>query len=111
MSAYLDSNIVIYLVEQPAGFGRRASARVSALVAAGEPLVVSDLTRLECRIGPIGTGDLATLSQYDEFFRRVGRPCGPANRNCVRQGNRDSRETSSENGGRPAFGRGDRGRM
>jgi predicted nucleic acid-binding protein len=51
---YLDSNIVIYLIEQPANFGPRAAARIAAAVAAGDTMVVSDLTRLECRVLVIG---------------------------------------------------------
>jgi predicted nucleic acid-binding protein len=65
---YLDSCIVIYLIEQPPAFGRRASARVAALLAAGDTLVVSDLTRLECRSHPLGAGDTVTLGHYDRFF-------------------------------------------
>ena len=43
---YLDSNIVIYMIEQPAQFGLRASARLAALTTAGDDIVVSELTRL-----------------------------------------------------------------
>ena len=68
MLIYLDSNIVIYLVEQPGQFGPRASARITALAAAGDRMVVSDLTRLECRANPVATGDHVTLAQYDAFF-------------------------------------------
>lgn len=71
MLAYLDSNVVIYLIEQPANFGPRASARIHALLSGGDRLVVSDLTRVECRSMPLGTGDHATLSQYDLFFSQV----------------------------------------
>jgi predicted nucleic acid-binding protein len=65
---YLDSNIVIYLIEQPAQFGPRASARIAMLAAAADKIVVSDLTRLECRAKAVATGDQATLAQYDAFF-------------------------------------------
>jgi predicted nucleic acid-binding protein len=68
---YLDSNIVIYVVEQPDPFGPRASARISALAAAGDRLVVSDLTRLECRANAVATGDHVTLAQYDAFFSQA----------------------------------------
>jgi predicted nucleic acid-binding protein len=46
---YLDSHIVIYLIEQPAQFGLRASARLARLTTAGDEIVMSELTRLECR--------------------------------------------------------------
>ena len=68
---YLDSNIVIYLIEQVAGFGPRAAARIAAAVAAGDSLAVSDLTRLECRTLVISRGDHALLAQYDAFFARA----------------------------------------
>lgn len=65
---YLDSNIVIYLIEQPPDFGPRATARIASLRAAGDSIVVSDLTRLECRHHPMGAGDQVTLRQFDAFF-------------------------------------------
>jgi len=65
---YLDSNIVIYLIEQLAQLGPRATARIAEMAAAGDTLAVSDLTRLECRSIPVATGDQATLAQYDAFF-------------------------------------------
>lgn len=71
MLVYLDSNIVIYLIEQPAQFAARASARIAALAAAGDRVVVSDLTRLECRVAAVATGDQVTLAQYDAFFSQA----------------------------------------
>ncbi|MGA2030809.1 MAG: type II toxin-antitoxin system VapC family toxin [Thermoguttaceae bacterium] len=71
MLVYLDSNIVIYLIEQPAQFGPRASARITALAAAGDRIVVSDLTRLECRANAVAAGDQVTLAQYDAFFSQA----------------------------------------
>jgi uncharacterized protein len=65
---YVDSCVVIYLIEQPAGFGHRASARVASLLGAGDKMVVSDLTRLECRCNPLAAGDSVTLNHYDQFF-------------------------------------------
>jgi predicted nucleic acid-binding protein len=68
---YLDSNIIIYLIEQPAQFGPRASAWVAKMAAAGDRIVMSDLTRLECRVNAIDTGDQVILAQYDEFFSQA----------------------------------------
>jgi predicted nucleic acid-binding protein len=65
---YLDSNIVLYLIEQPPDFGPRATARIADLRNAGDELVVSDLTRLECRHFPLGRGDAVTLGHFDAFF-------------------------------------------
>ena len=45
-----------------------ATARIAALRAAQDEIVVSDLTRLECRHHPLGAGDQVTLQQFDAFF-------------------------------------------
>lgn len=71
MLIYLDSNIVIYLIEQPAQFGPRASMRLAEMTAGGDRIAVSDLTRLECRTHAIATGDHMTLAQYDVFFNQA----------------------------------------
>ena len=68
MLIYLDTNIVIYAVENPAQFGPKAQARLQAAQARGDSLVFSDLVRLECRCHPIGAGDAAVLALYDSFF-------------------------------------------
>jgi uncharacterized protein len=64
---YLDSNLLIYLIE------RRDEARDRLVIrlANAEPvkLCVSELSRLECRIGPIKQNNKALLGQYDRFFR------------------------------------------
>ncbi len=71
MLIYLDSNIVIYLIEQPTHFGSRASARIAAMAATGDRIVVSDLTRLECRANAVASGDRGTLAHYDAFFSQA----------------------------------------
>ena len=68
MIVYLDSMIVIYLVEGPDPFRTRASDRMAQLIAAGDQAAVSDLTRLECRVKPIRLGDTPLLADYDAFF-------------------------------------------
>ena len=68
MTVYLDSNIVIYLVERPINFGGRASDWFMAAQARGDRFVVSDLTRVECRSQPLALGDMTTLQDYDTFF-------------------------------------------
>jgi predicted nucleic acid-binding protein len=65
---FLDTNIVIYLIENPPVFGPRATAHVTALRSAGDTVAVSDLVRLECRVGPLRRGQAALLAQYDAFF-------------------------------------------
>lgn len=67
---YLDSNIVIYLVEWPALLTAAAVARLQTLIAAGPILACSELTRLECCCRPLGRSDFALLRRYDDFFAR-----------------------------------------
>ena len=68
MIVFLDTNIVIYLVDDPPTFGARAMARVTALRAAGATFAVSDLVRLECRVYPMRMADHGLLGRYDAFF-------------------------------------------
>jgi predicted nucleic acid-binding protein len=70
MLVYCDSVILIYFFEGDPSYKARATARLSALAAAGDQIAVSDLTRLECRLKPIRAGDVATLSLYDGLFAR-----------------------------------------
>jgi predicted nucleic acid-binding protein len=64
---YLDSCIVIYLIQGHESLRREI---LSALRPAQEPLTacVSDLTRLECRVGPMREDDGDLLRQFDDFF-------------------------------------------
>jgi predicted nucleic acid-binding protein len=66
---FLDTNPVIYLIEQPANFGPKLTSRVTALLAGGEHLAVSDLVRMECQVGPLKANDQLLLDQYVRFFR------------------------------------------
>ena len=68
MIVFLDTNVVIYLIENPPVFGARASGYITSLRAAGHTFAVSDLVRLECRILPIRRSDFALLGHYDAFF-------------------------------------------
>lgn len=69
---YLDSCVVIYAVE-----GRdalRTVVRGKLLRTAQEPVgvVISDLTRLECRVWPKRRQNMTLLAQYDAFFMSPG---------------------------------------
>ena len=66
---FLDSNPVIYLIEQPTNLGLKVKARVSELLSSGERLVVSDLVRMECQVGPLKASDFVLLAKYDAFFK------------------------------------------
>ncbi len=68
MIVFADTNTLIYLNEQPAAFGARATAYFSAGFAAGDRVALSELVRMECRVGPLATSDTAILAEYESFF-------------------------------------------
>jgi predicted nucleic acid-binding protein len=65
---YVDSAIVIYFLERADAFHTRATNWLAVFQAAGDELAVSDLSRLECRVGPLKRGDALLLAKYDGFF-------------------------------------------
>ncbi|QDV35687.1 type II toxin-antitoxin system VapC family toxin [Tautonia plasticadhaerens] len=72
MLTYLDSCILIYWVEGPAPFDARARAHLATLQAAGHRFAISDFTRLECLVKPLGLGDGALLLDYERMFLAPG---------------------------------------
>jgi predicted nucleic acid-binding protein len=68
MTAYLDANIVIYLVERHPVWGPKASSRVVQLRSAGDEIATSDGSRLECLVGPFILNDQTALMDYASFF-------------------------------------------
>ena len=70
MLIYCDSVILIYWLDHSGPFQVRAENRMVALQAAGDRVAVSDLTRLECRVGPLKRKDAAALAAFDGFFAR-----------------------------------------
>jgi predicted nucleic acid-binding protein len=67
---FLDAAVVIYFVEQSAVWGPKASTRMAALLVAGATFAVTDLVRMECRVGPIQLGNTARLNDFAVFFTR-----------------------------------------
>jgi predicted nucleic acid-binding protein len=65
---YLDSVIVIYAIEGAPAFKTRAQTHLAGLLAAGDRLAISALSRQECRMKPIRAGDAVILAEYDRFF-------------------------------------------
>ena len=62
---YLDTCIVIYLVEGEADVAEPIRQR---LAAAGNSCAASHLTRLECRVLPLREHNEALLARYEAFF-------------------------------------------
>lgn len=71
MRVYLDSCIIIYLTEGSAEMQDRISRRLLSSDAA--PIVVfTDLSRLECRVKPLASGNPTVLADYDAFLAAPG---------------------------------------
>ena len=65
MRVYLDAAPVIYAVEQVPLYAAAVDARLST---AEVVQVVSDLTRMECRVKPLRDGNSDLLKDYDDYF-------------------------------------------
>jgi len=61
---YLDTAPLIYLVEHVPRFGDLVAQRLPST----DVIVVSDLSRLECRVKPMREGDTDLLDDFDRFF-------------------------------------------
>jgi predicted nucleic acid-binding protein len=70
--AFLDANALIYLIEGAPPLAAKARQCLARLQIKHGNLrtAVSRLTWLECRAGPLKTGDAAVLADYDAFLMR-----------------------------------------
>jgi predicted nucleic acid-binding protein len=68
MILFLDTNIVIYAVENPLVLGPRANARLVAARAVGDVFMISDLVRMETMVGPLRSGNAILQQDYMQFF-------------------------------------------
>jgi predicted nucleic acid-binding protein len=68
MLYYLDTCIAIYAVEGQPAFQQRARTYIAALEAAGHSFLISELTRTECLVKPLGLADGVLLLEYSKFF-------------------------------------------
>jgi predicted nucleic acid-binding protein len=68
MIVYLDANVIIYLVEKIPAWGPKGASRIRRLRAAGDGVAVSDISRLECLVGPFTTGNAAVAADFGAFF-------------------------------------------
>lgn len=77
MIAFLDANVLIYLIEGAPPFAERVREQLG-LIASAEPdlcVAVSRLSWLECRVGPMKSDDARTLASYDNFFAQPDLIC------------------------------------
>lgn len=70
MVVYCDSVILIYWLDQVGPFHLRAETHLQVLQAGRDWIAVSDLTRLECRVGASKRKDAVALAGFDRFFAR-----------------------------------------
>jgi uncharacterized protein len=68
MMICLDADCIIYFVEQHPTWGPKITARIAALRAAGNVIAFSDLARAECLAGPLASGDIKVIADYEAFF-------------------------------------------
>ncbi len=66
MKLFLDSCVVIYLVEQVEPWWERIDDALSEAVF--DRLVISDLVRMECLVGPYRRGDSTTEDAFLQYF-------------------------------------------
>ena len=65
---YLDSCVIIYLIEGPPALHEAIASALRPTDGAAPDVFISDLTRLECRVAPLRDRDEESLSRYDAFF-------------------------------------------
>ena len=68
MILFLDTNIVIYVVEGHPIFGLPSQIRLATARMAGDTVMISDLTRMECLVGPLRAGDSLREAAFRVFF-------------------------------------------
>ncbi len=68
---YVDSNVVIRLIEGDAAARSPLEARLLPHRGKGPFLLTSRLTRLECQVKPLRSSDVSLLAIYDAFFAGV----------------------------------------
>ena len=72
VSAYPDACVLIYLMDKQSQLAEVIAQRVLPAQDIPPSLVFTELTRLECRILPLKTGNQAQLVVYDQLFASHG---------------------------------------
>jgi predicted nucleic acid-binding protein len=65
---YLDTNCVIYFVENHPIWCPKVTARIAKCRLASDDVAVGDLARAECLVGPFKSGDSGLEARYRAFF-------------------------------------------
>lgn len=74
MIIFLDSNVLIYLIEGDALLAAKIKQTIQRYIDTSfeNVIAVSSLALLECRVLPLRNNDIALLKQYDDFFSTDG---------------------------------------
>ena len=65
---YLDTNCIIYFVENNPIWCPKVIARITSIRSANDELAVGDLARAECLVGPFRNNDVGLEARYRSFF-------------------------------------------
>ena len=70
MILFLDSNVLIYLIEGDVALVSQVQHSIQKLLASHSKAIiaVSALTLLECRVAPLRNSDTSLLQLYNDFF-------------------------------------------
>jgi predicted nucleic acid-binding protein len=69
MHIYLDTCVLIYLIEKHEPYVQPLRQRLNAAVEAGMQFATSELVRMECLVKPVRDLNFALSVQFDEFFQ------------------------------------------
>ncbi len=69
MRIYLDSCVIIYLIE--GSLDVKESVSRAFKQASDALFLASDLVRMECRVGPLRRMQTSVLAEFDDFFSKV----------------------------------------
>lgn len=80
MRLYLDACMLIYLIEECKPMYALIDTALRERIDAGAQIVLTELTRLECRVGPIKQHDPELLTRFDRFLNNPKRIYVPMSR-------------------------------
>jgi predicted nucleic acid-binding protein len=71
----LDTNCVIYLVENNPVWNPKINSRLAAAIQGGDRLAACDLARAECLATALGESPQSTFASFPNFFAKGQDPC------------------------------------
>jgi predicted nucleic acid-binding protein len=81
---YLDTSALIYTIERHPVFGAMLDTLWAAMVNGAAELITSELTILECLVGPLRAGNKQSIEVFDRAFDESGLQLLPVNRAVFR---------------------------